>query len=82
MNNTLLTKKPIFLLLILLATFLLQGIHSFLFAQSPEDVFLNKAFANLKVNPSSSPTDLQQKLIIQIKREIENHGCSETFLYY
>ncbi len=79
MNNTLLTKKPIFLLLILLTTFSLQGMQSFLFAQSPEDEFLIKAFANLKKNPPSPPTELQQKLIIQIKSEIENHAGQKRF---
>jgi hypothetical protein len=40
---------------------------------------LVKAFANLKKIPPSPPTDLQQKLIIQIKSEIENHAAQKRF---
>jgi len=79
MNNILLHKNPVFLFLILLTVFLIQGTQSLLSAQSSEDEYLTKAFADLKKNPPFPPTDLQQRLIIQIKSEIENHAAQKHF---
>lgn len=71
-------KKLIFRFFILLPLFWILTPQSLLFAQSSEDEYLIKAFSNLKKNPPPQPTDLQQKIILQIKSEIESNAAKKS----
>lgn len=68
-------KKLIFKFFILLPLFWILIPQSLVIAQSSEDEYLIKAFSNLKENPPPLPSDLQQKIILQIKSEIERNAA-------
>lgn len=76
--NKIIPKEKLLILNLLLLLVVLAPIS--IAAQSgSEDEYLTKAFALLKTNPPAAPTEAQNKLIIQVKNEIESFASQRKF---